>query len=352
MLLLVGLVVDFGQVFSTRARVQSVVDAAALAGAQEFCLPTAQGWSSGNDQVIDARDAAIAFARLDDDFVLDPARITTQTGGVSYLTVSASEPVTLFFGAIADDSDTLGNGAVGAVATASRSCTVNFQFVADTIIEFNGSGSEGGNWYAGECFDGKNNTFDTIAVGTSETHVCSEPSINGDPPPIVRADAGRKLYGITGITAAGAMAGTPMGPYVEGGVADPWLDSSVQKIDCRDVTWSTVPVVCDGDLKGSSKVPDGIVRSDVIMASGDIDMSNNVDFRGRLVYSRNGDITLRNGVPDGVILYAPHGTVTFDGSGTDNFGMVFAGYIRFNGADQDSGQGVDLYAPGDIALVR
>lgn len=347
LLLLVGLVVDFGQVFATRARLQSAVDAAALAGAQEFCLGR-----TNTEQEAAAIAAAEAYAGLNANAPLSLKE--AESGRISYLRVSASEPVSLFFGALADEADGLGNTAVGASAAASRECFINFQFVATQTVQFNGGGSNGGSWYAGECFDGQNNAFDVVAVGETIDHACADPNVNGDPPPIVRADAPVKLFApqVPKISASEAMSSTPMGPYVEGGALDPW--GTVPTPDCRSVTWSatSTPIVCDGSLTGLAKVPAGIVEADVVMASGDIDMSNNVDYRGRLVYSRDGDITLLNGVPAGTIIYAPRGDVTFNGSGTRNLGMIFAENIQFNGGDQDSGQGVDLYAPGVIALVR
>lgn len=352
LLLLVGLVVDFGQVFTQRARLQSAVDAAALAGAQEFCLPPSQGWNATGDESADARAAAVAYAALNDGLVIDPARVQVQTGGIAYVTVPASSPMSLFFGALTSEVDPLGNAAVGATATASRQCSINFQFVATQTVYFNGAGSEGGNWYAGECFDGQNNTFDAIAVGTPATHQCADAFVNGDPPPIVRADAGLKLFDIGGISAESAMAASPMGPYVEGGSADPWANTSVVIGACADVTWSSAPVLCNGSLTGTNKVPSGTVRADVIIATGDIDLTNNLTYEGRLIYSRNGDITLLNGVPEGTIIYAPNGQVTFNGSGTRNYGMIFADKILFNGGDQDAGSGVDLFAPGPISLVR
>lgn len=337
--LLAGLVVDFGFVFAKRAHLQSVVDAAALAGAQEFC--TAAG---------DPQARAVEYATLNG-LTTTPV-VSVQTGGSSYITVDASEPVSLVFGGLVGGAGEVGNAAVGATGTAVRQCFINFQFVADTTVQFNGAGSEGGNWYAGECFDGQNNAFDTIAVGTPVTHMCSDPNINGDPPPIVRSDADRKLYDVGNISSAGAMAGSPLGPYVEGGSLDPWTNGSVVIGSCADVTWSSAPTICNGSLTGTNKVPAGVVNADVIIASGDIDLTNNLDFRGRLIYSRTGDITLLNGVPEGVIIYAPHGAVVFNGSGTRNDGMIFAESILFNGGDQDAGQGVDLYAPGAIALAR
>lgn len=354
LLLLVGLVVDFGQVFAARARLQSAVDAAALAGAQEFCLPPAQGWTTTNDQESDARAAAVDYAQRNGGLSIDPDSLAIQTGGTSYLTIAASEPVTLFFGALADDTDSLGNAAVGAIATASRECTISFQFVADETVQFNGAHSEAGNWYAGECFDGQNNVFDTIAVGSDENHMCADPRINGDPPPIVRAEAEQKLYRVVDINASNAMQASSMGVYVAPGSEDPWRTGSPVVIGpCADVTWRDKdPVVCNGDLDGVDKVPSGRVEADVIMASGDIDLTNNVEYTGRLIYSRDGDITLLNGVPAGTIIYAPSGTVRFNGSGTRNYGMVFAQDILFNGGDQDAGPGVNLYAPGRIALAR
>lgn len=347
MMLLVGLVVDFGQVFAARARLQNAVDSASLAGAQEFCLGL-----SDREQESAAVASAAKYAELNRHapLSLDQA----ESGRVSYVRVSASEPVTLFFGALADDTDSFGNAAVGASAAASRECFINFQFVATETVQFNGGRSSGGNWYAGECFDGQNNSFDTVAVGEPKDHQCADPNVNGDPPPIVRAEAPVKLFApqVPKISATQAMLSTPMGAYVEGGSADPW--ATVTKTACRDVVWSasTTPIVCEGSLDGLAKVPPMSVVADVIMASGNIDMSNSVDFRGRLVYSRTGNITLLNGVPAGTIVYAPEGSVTFNGSGTRNLGMIFARNIVFNGGDQVSGQGVDLYAPGPIALVR
>lgn len=347
LLLLVGLVVDFGQVFAARARLQSAVDSAALAGAQEFCLGR-----SNSEQEAAAVAAAEQYAGLNGDAPLSLK--AAESGRVSYLRLSASEPVTLFFGALADEADGLGNTAVGASAAAARECFINFQFVATQTVQFNGGRSSGGSWYAGECFDGQNNAFDTVAVGEPIDHACADPNVNGDPPPIVRAEAPVKLFApqVPKITATEAMSSTPLGAYVEGGALDPW--GTVPKPDCRNVMWSvtSTPVVCEGSLTGLAKVPDGTVLADVIMASGDIDMSNNVDYRGRLVYSRSGDITLLNGVPAGTIIYAPRGDVIFNGSGTRNLGMIFAENIQFNGGDQDAGQGVDLYAPGGISLVR
>lgn len=86
------------------------------------------------------------------------------------------------------------------------------------------------------------------------------------------------------------------------------------------------------------KIQSGIEGTGIIMVDGDLEFSGGGHLKWPqddvMFYSRNGDITFNGGIksPYSGILYAPHGTITFNGKSVVIKGRIIAEQVIFNGA--------------------
>ena len=194
-LILLAFVVDRGRVYATQSQMQNAVDAAALAGAQEFCV----GGNAAQVAVNYAGSNGLApgTVLVDDDGTL---------GDVRFINVRASQVVDMLFGSFVGTPKV----AVAVQATAQRTCLSEYQFVADNDFNFNGSGATvGGGIFAGKCFEGSSGTFSLVAVSTDDDppYDCSPfhngtlPIKNGSKNPVCATGSiGQCLYNMTNST--------------------------------------------------------------------------------------------------------------------------------------------------------
>ncbi len=353
-------VVDIGLMVTSKARLQTAVDAGALAGAAELCMskgvdpvtgepiPVWQARNFARDNNVE-RDRTRAFVY--------PAWDAASPAPAQRITVEAREVHSMVFGSIIGMEDV----ALDARATAERSCRVTFQFISDTYIKFTGNDSGGGSWYAQYCFDGSNATFDLAAVSSIPEFNCKLKFTGGGwsdavpPGPIQRTGEGtRRFYEAPLITTAEVIAANGWGAAIDQavtGLASSNLCSQVTAAAFSDT------VLCRCKQSGKCgpadalKLPDGIVDV-AVFAEGDIDGKQNTDFRGPILHSIEGNITLNNGVAAGVIAYAPKGNVKFTGGSSSNSGYILANSINLEGNNLDAVGGVSAVFPGEFSLVE
>ena len=326
-MLLLALVVDFGRVFAERADLQSAADAAALAGAQQFC--------GGSSPIQTAVDVGQENGRT-----IDPARVTVMPGADSYINVRVGEQLPLVFGGFAG----IDSVALATQATATRNCVKRFQMVAELLIDYDGAQQRGGNLYAGKCFssNGTGGYFDTVAVWTPAGNMIN---CTGDAIRPGGNSINERLYGQPLLTTFDAYSQTDIS---KSGYTKASMDSTIAAgpYNCSDFT---KPIVCRGDVN----LPDGIVTV-TVLARGVVNGKNNTNFQGPVIYSQASGVAvkLKTGLAETTVVYAPNGQIEFDGSGNDVPGILIGQTIDFNGGGQNTAYGVDVTWPGPISLVQ
>lgn len=362
-MILLAFVIDRGRIYVARAQLQNAVDAAALAGAQEFCV------SGGNA-------SAVASQYALSNGVSNPA-ITVQAGTVSYINVRASEPLQLFFGPFASaDSAT-----VAAQATASRSCQVIYRFVADTKVEFTGNNTDlrDERIYGGECFSatGTGNQFGVIAVKTSkfDFDTCGTGNSQVDaidlggvkPDGTPKNTAEQKLYRedlTTTISVPTAAASTVLsnGKTITQTVADVVGGAYDWRGDCDNPpTGNPIPIgnkvlYCDGGDGKFTKM--GPEFTGIVVATNDVDLDASSTEYTNVLIATTGDgakITMNNGTKTapGVVLYAPLGQVDTTGAADSDLGaIILADSMKFAGSSVETSAGFTAYGPGPYSLIQ
>jgi Flp pilus assembly protein TadG len=360
-MILLAFVIDRGRIYVARAQLQNAVDAAALAGAQEFCI------SGGN-----ASGVASQYAQTNG--VPNPA-ITVQSGTVSYINVRGSESLQLFFGPFASAE----SATVAAQATASRSCQVIYRFVADTEVEFTGNNTDlrDERIYGGECFSatGTGNQFGVIAVSTSRTDLdtCGNGSSQVDaidlgglkPDGTPKNTVVQKLYRedlTTTISVTTAANSTVLsnGKTIAQTVLDVEAGAYGWRGDCDSNATppptGDVVLYCDGGDGKFTKM--GPEYTGIVVATNDIDLDASSTEYANVLIATTGvgaKITMNNGTKTapGVVLYAPNGQVDTTGAAADDLGaIILADSMKFAGSSVETAAGFTAYGPGPYSLIQ
>lgn len=352
-IVLLAFVVDRGRVYVSKAQLQNAVDAAALAGAQEFCI------SGGN-----AAAVATAYANANG---APGALVTVSSVGTSrYLNVRASTNVpAVFSGFIGVQSAN-----VAAQATTTRPCLSRYQFVADQDFDFSGQGANiVGGIYAGRCFQGSNGTFDLVAVSTDDSppYDCSPfhngalPIDNGSRNPVCNNSASVEQclfnQSTSTLIAFQNIFGTDPGTYR---AAIPSTGA------CGSPNYGA-----DINCTGNVAVPASQLISHDVIATGNIVTDNSTTFtppvydvNGQvtnwiLLYSLTGEIDLKmNALPANVVVYAPtnpgggQDSINYLGSGAGLDGILLGYDLNFNGGNVDGGNSVALSGVGEVSLIQ
>lgn len=372
-MILLAFVIDRGRIYVVRAQLQNTVDAAALAAVQNTCAnPIASAGA--------VRDVAVQYGALNG-VTIDPANVIVQDGvsdvttGVSVAAESTLPPI---FGVFAG----AGDSTVAARGTATRSCRMTFQYVADQDFNFNGTGATiDGNIFAGKCFDGDNGTFNgNVAVSTAESEAAQEANCSSFLPGAAtyaiwndnQNDNGTSCpdkvdscdYGATGVTLSGAVtsAGYDLGT----------INGLVLTTSCGSVTKAMLesgPVYCTGTLT----IPNNTTIQHDIVVDGDINDRNDTLFLGTnngsatapfvanrvLVYSRTGAIDLQASavIPSAFIFFAPTNlgtqpSIKYHG-GSQNLDASFVGsVIEADGAGGSGSAGLNVRFAGPYRLSQ
>lgn len=355
-MILLAFVVDRGRVYVTQSQLQNAVDSAALAGAQAFC-------GGGGDPTT----IAVNYA-AQNGVVVDPSRVVTQGGTMSYINVPASSTVDLLFGPFVN-TETV---AVAAQATAARSCLIDYRFVSDTDVVFAGNSSDlrETSIYAGECFysTGTTNQFGVVAVGTTQADplgLCHP----RDPIDPGGGTVDTSIYGLKGtpseysvdqaadaclLPGCGAT-GTSVNDTYDGARGGTPFPGTTYFTDDCDSNSVTVPqaagytIYCTADFK---KMDDDV--KGIVVANGDIDLEAGT-YSNVLIASIGGRVTLKTGAVLGLntVVYAPGGVTDATGNSANVMSaIVFAGEIKFAGSGVNIPGGVEAFGPGDITLVQ
>lgn len=353
-MVMLAFVLDFGRAYFERTRLQSAVDAAALAGAQAFC-------EGSEDPVA----VAVDYAQRNG-VTVQRADVTTYPGNTRYISVLANSGLQLLFGPFVG-ADSIW---VSARATASRLCQTKFQFVADNWFQFTSSVSVQGPIFAGKCFNAsQQSTYNSlIVVSSPKSFDCNivnssygkDPvSFGGEPvdatsdptnPRIIGPDHQEPIYGQTDISAASAYEQSafyadtgpdPLGTYAPSGPCSRYGGDYSSRLSCT------------GDIKPNAS---DTIRG-WILSNGEIDLSSTQFAPGGaiLIYSSSISdkaIRLPNDVPSNVMVYAPAGQVTFNGSDATMKGTIFANRIQTNGGGADAAAGSNVQFAGPISLTQ
>jgi hypothetical protein len=353
-MILLAFVIDRGRIYTQRTQLQNAVDAAALAAVQETCVfPFNATTTQAN-----AKARAVEYGTLNqvpiaaaDVLVFDDG-----VGATTGVSVAASSVLNLFFGGFVGTEAVT----VAARATATRTCTQTYQYVADNEYNFNGSGTTiAGNIYAGRCFEGSSGTYNTVAVSTGVAYDCSPfhngatPIRNGSKSPVCVPGSVRTcVYSVQNVSTSSAI----LQRYPN--IATSYPAATSPATSCSALTAASYNAVID--CTGDVAVPSGTtIRFDVV-ATGDIITDNNTAFGSNpiLLYSKNGQVQLKmDAVPTTVTVYAPtdlgnKSSITYTGSGAGMEG-VFLGYdITVNGGGATGSGGVQLRSPGPWTLSQ
>jgi len=311
-----GLVVDVGNVYLEKVRLQNAVDAAALAGGQELLY-------DGNSS--QATTVAGNYMNSNYSLITTTAKSYSATypwnGSNTQINVSVTKAVSTYFMKIFGNS--LKTVDVSATATAKVYGDEAFEYaifsgskVHDLTLD--AKSTVHGKVHTNQNLIIKNNTVVTgtceyvgtilnqgTIAGQQQTEVKSMPNLNYNNAILNQAIAGGTIIGDYTTTA------TTMGSkYIQ-------KNTSVA-----------------GDTGSFTASGSNFSDTGILVADGDITLngSTNAVYQGTY-YSRNGNITINgNGATFNGIVYAPKGTVTFNGSSQTVNGSVVADVIIDNGA--------------------
>lgn len=359
-MLLLAFAVDRGRIYVARAQLQNAMDAAVLAATSQTCL------NKNTDYI---RGVAVDYANRNG-VTITNADVLVQDGNYTKTGVSAkaTQQVSSVFGGFAGVQTTT----VAARATALRDCTELFQYVASKDFDFNGSGATvGGNFYAGECFDGGGGTFTgTIKVGSARTksncfHAGTSPIYNqignGQSATVSAScepdaeNVSNCIYSSPQTTPADAFANIADQAIIDAGLA------------ARTGTCNTSPastIYCDGDFTSN----DAATYGNSIYATGNILIKGGTQFVSQagwiIIYSKNGSVSVENNVsiPANVVIYAPshltnasgqdRDSVIYQGSGASLLGVVLGYNVNLNGGGAQGGTGISVRNPGAWTLSQ
>lgn len=339
-MILMAFVLDRGRAYIAQTQLQNAVDAAALAGIQEFCGGTqnprtvAETYGTANGVTVDAAAPVVI-------------------GYDRYMNVRANQEVSQVFGGFAGVSSVT----VAAQATAMRSCRFDYQFVADENIEFTGTDNDlrGTGIFAGQCFSSTANSGNQFGVITVTTAGPGPATVCGgkDAIDIKSNTYESKIYGAPQVTVVQAATQKVLKTGTETAIQAYNRVKAQTPVNCGSLTPpSASDLHCLGDFKSFGPGFTGI-----IVAQGDIDLDNNATYSNALIASENGTITFNNGttLAAGTIIFAPDidGYVKETGkANVENGAYIFATNMKFSGGGVNPPDGITAYGPGPFSLVQ
>ena len=320
LLVMLALVVDMGNLYLQKTKLQTAVDAAALAGAQSLPGSTANARDAANQYMLNngiATTATITFAESNSKIIVT----VSQNVPTYFLRVIGTKTVAV--GATATALNLGGSGSGGASPFDYALYSAGPQ-----TLEIN-QPAQG--QYHGSFYSGGNIKFPGGGI-----------RVNGD----VVAKGSVTGYNINGNSVHGSV--------IEGStqnLALPDYKSAISQMASVSGSVYTGSQSLSGKISGDTYVKNGDLRvgdnptsikgSTFIMADGNITVNaGNVKLTGGgqlFIYSTNGDVTINGGgtynwSSSAVVLYAPHGTAYAGGGGEQlAYASIVAQQILPNG---------------------
>ena len=296
-----GLVLDGGNVYLEKTKLQNTVDAAALAGAQSL--------TNTSDATSYARASIVANGQ-------DPANAKpwppTFSAGNTQITVTMAKVVPTYFMKLFGTS----------FATANVTATATAEITADSVFDY-------------AIFSGSKTvslTLDAKSNITGDVHTNQNLIVKNN-----TVVTGTAEY-VGTITNSGTITKTSQSGVIN--MPDLNYNNKIIKLAQEGTTYTAGDYTTSASTLGSMYIPNGgfisngadFSETGLIVAYGDI-VINGSGLNSGTFYSINGSIKINgNGATFNGVVYAPNGSVRFDGSGQTVNGSVVGDTVVDNGA--------------------
>lgn len=356
-LILLAFVVDRGLTYVSRTQLQSAVDAAALAGAQELCATTGDGGAAS------ATTQAVLFADHNGVSVnpSDPDQLTIVTNSrPPFVSVAGSETLNSIFGGFAGVEAV----SVAARATAARPCVKGYAFFAGGLFTVNGAGRgltvDGAPAYGGALNfngNGKNKTFlDGLESPTATTARWNDGVQELTSPTVIPSLGTAAQYAASiGLVDYITAMGTP--PAANWSKISTSGDCTINQAAFTANAAFQV-LYCDGTatISGTPGAATKMIRAAAIVLAGDVGWNGTSCDAAVLLYATTGDVSASGSDRSmcGTV-YVPVGQYSTNGNGLSlHQGRVIAATANLsgNGGSYVSLDSDSILGPGDVALIQ